>query len=44
MRNRTGNMRETLERAISKQKLRQKHKHNRWENDTAIGESKQTLE
>jgi len=35
MRNRTGNMRETLERAISKQKIRQEHKHNRWENYTA---------
>jgi hypothetical protein len=37
-------MRETLGKVISKQKLRQKHKHDRWDNDTAMGESKQTLE
>jgi len=42
MRNETGDMRETLGKVISKQKLT--HGHNRWNDDTAMEKGKWTLQ
>jgi len=44
MRNRTGDMRKTMGRVRSKEKLIRKHKQGRWDDGTAMDVSKQTVE